>query len=189
MAAKKLSNDDQVLWRTVTENVSPMRESFAFEPSIKSKLKSSVVRQKAKLTEFRIGEKTKTFQFTPSGETSPKGVTPNMDKKSFQRLVRGKLDIDGKLDLHGLTQEQAKIMLRVKLMEAHGRGKRLILVITGKGKQRTDEFNRQIVGVLRHNVPMWLRQAPLSSIVLEITSAQQRHGGGGAFYVYLRRNR
>ncbi len=101
----------------------------------------------------------------------------NMDKKNFQRLVRGKLDIDGRLDLHGLTQEQAKIVLRSKLMQAHGRGKRLILVITGKGKQRTDEFNRQIVGVLRQNVPMWLRQAPLSSIVLEVTSAQQRHGG------------
>ncbi len=189
MAAKKLSDDEKLLWRTVTERVSPMRESFAFEPSVKSKLKSSVIRQKAKLTEFHIGQKAKAAQFTPSGETSPKGVSANMDKKNFQRLVRGKLEIDGKLDLHGLTQEQAKMMLRVKLLQAHERGKRLILVVTGKGKQRTDEFNRQIVGVLRQNVPMWLRQAPLSSIVLEVTSAQQRHGGEGAFYVYLRRNR
>jgi DNA-nicking Smr family endonuclease len=190
MAAKKLSDDEKALWRTVTERVAPMRESFAFEPSVKAKLKAAAASpQRPGLSEFRIGQKSKRTEYTPSGVASPKGVTPNMDKKNFQRLVRGKLDIDGRLDLHGLTQEQAKMMLRTKLLQAHGRGKRLILVITGKGKARTDEFNRQIIGVLRQNVPMWLRQAPLSSIVLEVTSAQARHGGEGAFYVYLRRNR
>ncbi len=190
MAAKKISDTEKALWRSVTDNVDPMRESFTFEPSVKAQLKSAgVMPQKPKFAAFRIGEKSKGTQYTPSGATSPKGVTPNMDKKNFQRLVRGKLEIDGRLDLHGMTQEQAKITLRSKLMQAHERGKRLILVITGKGKQRTDEFNRQIIGVLRQNVPMWLRQAPLSSIVLEVTSAQQRHGGEGAFYVYLRRNR
>ncbi len=112
-----------------------------------------------------------------------------MDKRNFQRLVRGKLEIDGKLDLHGMTQEQAKIALRSKILQAHSSGKRLILVVTGKGKHRVDEFNRSIVGVLRQNVPQWLRQPPLSSVVLEVTQAQQRHGGDGAFYVYLRRNR
>jgi len=190
MAAKKLSDDEKALWRQVTERIDPMRESFAFEPSTKAKLKSAgVMPQKPKLDAFRVGEKAKSTPFTPSGAVSPKGVTPNMDKKNFQRLVRGKLDIDGRVDLHGLTQEQAKMLLRTKLMQGHERGKRLILVITGKGKQRTDEFNRQISGVLRQNVPMWLRQPPLSSIVLEVISAQQRHGGEGAFYVYLRRNR
>jgi len=190
MAAKKLSDDEKALWRQVTERIDPMRESFAFEPSIKAKLKSAgAMPQRPKFAAFCVGEKIKTTSFTPIGEASPKGVTPNMDRKNFQRLVRGKLDIDGRVDLHGLTQEQAKMMLRTKLMQGHERGKRLILVITGKGKQRTDEFNRQIVGVLRQNVPMWLRQPPLSSIVLEVTSAQQRHGGEGAFYVYLRRNR
>ncbi len=190
MAVKKLSDGDKALWRQVTESIQPFRESFTFEPSVKAKLKSAAATpQNPKLSKFRIGEKIKEKTFTSSGTTSPKGVTPNMDKKNFQRLVRGKLEIDGRLDLHGMTQEQAKITLRSKLMQAHERGKRLILVITGKGKQRTDEFNRQIIGVLRQNVPVWLRQAPLSSIVLEVTSAQQRHGGEGAFYVYLRRNR
>jgi DNA-nicking Smr family endonuclease len=190
MAAKKLSDAEKALWCSVTERIEPMHEGFAFEPSVKAQLKSAgAIPQKPKFAAFRIGEKSKDIAHRPSDTTSPKGVTPNMDKRNFQRLVRGKLDIDGRLDLHGMTQEQAKITLRHKLLQAHGRGKRLILVITGKGKQRTDEFNRQIVGVLRQNVPMWLRQSPLSSIVLEVTSAQQRHGGEGAFYVYLRRNR
>ncbi|MFK5996914.1 MAG: Smr/MutS family protein [Rhodobacterales bacterium] len=190
MAAKKLSETDKALWRAVTERIDPMRENFMFEPTVKAKLKAAgAAPQKAKLFDFRIGQKTRVAHYTPSGVSSPKGVTPNMDKKNFQRLVRGKLEIDGRLDLHGLTQEQAKLMLRTKLLQAHGQGKRLILVITGKGKERRDEFNRSIVGVLRQNLPLWLRQAPLASIVLEVTAAQARHGGEGAFYVYLRRNR
>jgi DNA-nicking Smr family endonuclease len=190
MSAKKLSDEDKALWRAITERVEPLHESFTFQPSQKAQLKSeSAAPQKLKIKEFRIGSKPIGKPITPSGVSSPKGVTPNMDKRNFQRLVRGKLDIDGKLDLHGLTQEQAKIMLRSKIMQSHSVGKRLILVVTGKGKTRTDEFNRSITGVLRQNVPMWLRQAPLSSVVLEVTPAQQRHGGDGAFYVYLRRNR
>jgi DNA-nicking Smr family endonuclease len=190
MAAKKLSETDKILWRAVTERIDPMGESFTFKPTVKARLKAAVATpQKTDLFDFRIGEKAKAAQYTPSGAHSPKGVTPNMDKKNFQRLVRGKLEIDGRLDLHGLTQEQAKMLLRTKLLQAHGRGKRLILVITGKGKERRDEFNRSVVGVLRQNLPLWLRQAPLSSIVLEVTTAQARHGGDGAFYVYLRRNR
>lgn len=190
MAAKKLSDDEKALWRSVIESVDPFRESYTFQPSIKARLKSAgAIPKRPDIQKFRIGEKSKQTEFTPSGVSSPKGVTPNMDKKNFQRLVRGKLDIDGRLDLHGLTQEQAKVMLRTKLLQAHERGKRLILVITGKGKMRTDEFNRDVVGVLRRNVPLWLRQSPLSSVVLEVTTAQHRHGGDGAFYVYLRRNR
>jgi DNA-nicking Smr family endonuclease len=190
MSAKKLSDDEKALWQTVTERVEPLHKSFTFLPTKKAKLKSESAAPKApEIKEFLIGAKANHKPITPSGVSSVKGVTPNMDKKNFQRLVRGKLEIDGRLDLHGLTQEQAKIMLRTKILQAHSAGKRLILVITGKGKTRTDEFNRQIVGVLRQNVPMWLRQPPLSSIILEVTTAQQRHGGDGAFYVYLRRNR
>ncbi len=190
MAAKKLSDTEKALWRAVTERVDPMRDRFTFEPTIKAKLKSAgAAPHQPKLSKFRIGEKIKAGKHSPIEKVSGRDVTPNMDKKNFQRLLRGKLEIDGRLDLHGLTQEQARMMLRVKLMQAHERGKRLILVITGKGKERTDEFNRQIVGILRQNLPLWLRQAPLSSIVLEVTPAQQRHGGEGAFYVYLRRTR
>jgi DNA-nicking Smr family endonuclease len=190
MSAKKLSDEDKALWRAITQRVEPLHDSFTFQPSQKAQLKSeSAAPKKPIIKEFRIGSKPSQKPVIPSGVSSPKGVTPNMDKRNFQRLVRGKLDIDGKLDLHGLTQEQAKFSLRSKLMQAHSAGKRLILVVTGKGKTRTDEFNRPITGILRQNLPLWLRQPPLSSIVLEVTSAQQRHGGDGAFYVYLRRNR
>lgn len=190
MAGRKLSDDENALWRIVTDNIEPIHERFTFAPSAKAQLKSAgAVSVRPDIQGFRIGEKSKRAKPALGGNTSIKGVSPNMDRKNFQRLIRGKLEIDGRLDLHGLTQEQAKIMLRTKLLQAYERGKRLILVITGKGKMRKDEFNRDVVGILRQNVPIWLRQLPLSSIILEVTSAQQHHGGDGAFYVYLRKNR
>jgi len=190
MAAKKLSDEDRALWRSVTERVEPIRETYDFAPAVKTKLKVETPKPKRDpIKSFRIGEKPRPSWTPPSGARTPKDVTPHMDKKNFQRLVRGKLDIDAKLDLHGMTQEQAKTALRSKVLQAHSSGKRLLLVVTGKGKHRVDEFNRNVVGVLRQNVPQWLRQLPLSAVVLEVTQAQQRHGGDGAFYVYLRRSR
>ena len=112
-----------------------------------------------------------------------------MDRKNFQRLLRGKFDIEMRLDLHGLTQNQAKITLRAKLTQAYDQGKRLVLVITGKCKTRVDDFNRPVHGVLRQNLPQWVRQPALRHIVLEITEAKRHHGGGGAYYIYLRRKR
>ena len=75
-------------------------------------------------------------------------------------------------------------------LRAQAQGKRLVLVITGKGKN-TDTGGPIPTrnGVLRHAVPQWLGMAPLSGLVLQITQAHVRHGGGGAYYVYLRRNR
>lgn len=189
MASKKLSDQDKAIWQAITKQIKPLGNPYEFTGTSKAKLKSESAPTKpiTKISAFRIGEKT-----TPNNsmmKMSKKDVTPNMDKKNFQRLQRGKLEIDGKLDLHGLTQEQAKVLLRNKLLDAYDRGKRLILVITGKGKYRTDDFNRPTIGVLKQNVPIWLRQPPLTSIVLEVTQAKQQHGGDGAFYVYLRRKR
>jgi DNA-nicking Smr family endonuclease len=72
--------------------------------------------------------------------------------------------------------------------EAHARGLRLVLVITGKGKARDDYGPIPTrTGVLRHQVPQWLSSGALRPLVLQVAEAHQRHGGSGAFYVYLRR--
>ena len=107
-----------------------------------------------------------------------------------QQMTRGKLVPESRIDLHGMTLGEAHPELVRFVLSAHGAGKRLVLVITGKGKERDDEgpIPRR-VGVLRHQLPHWLSQAPLRGIVLQVTPAHYRHGGGGAFYVYLRRPR
>ena len=115
---------------------------------------------------------------------------PTMDAKSFGKLTRGKLQPEARLDLHGMTMSEAHPMLQKFILGSAQLQRRLVLVITGKGKSKPGHGPiPERHGVLRHNVPLWLCQAPLSSVILEVTSAHQRHGGGGAFYVYLRRKR
>ncbi|SLN43686.1 putative DNA endonuclease SmrA [Roseovarius litorisediminis] len=113
-----------------------------------------------------------------------------MDKKAFARLKRGKLVPEAKIDLHGMTLDRAHPALTGFILRAHADGKRLVLVITGKGKDR-DEAGPIPVrrGILRHNVPRWLSQQPLAPLVLQVSEAHLKHGGGGAYYVYLRRHR
>jgi DNA-nicking Smr family endonuclease len=115
---------------------------------------------------------------------------PRMDRRRYEKLRRGRLEPDARVDLHGLTAERAHAALDRFIAGAHGSGKRLVLVITGKGRAPdgpwTGERGR---GVLRHNVPLWLAMPPLSARVLQVAPAHPRHGGDGALYVYLRRQR
>ncbi len=111
-----------------------------------------------------------------------------MDAKTHQRMRAGKLRPEGKLDLHGMTLDVAHPALTRFILSAHADGKRLVIVVTGKGKAKPDHGPIPTrLGVLRHQVPQWLRLAPLAGLVLQITQAHRSHGGSGAYYVYLRR--
>lgn len=116
--------------------------------------------------------------------------TLQMDHKQFGRMKRGKLMPEGRIDLHGMTLDQAHPELTGFILSAHAAGKRLVLVITGKGKSGDDTGPiPRPRGILRRQVPQWLAMPPLAQAVLQVTPAHLRHGGEGAFYVYLRRGR
>lgn len=111
-----------------------------------------------------------------------------MDRKTHTRMKRGKLKPEARIDLHGMTMDRAHPALTGFIMRSASEGKRLVLVITGKGKDRDEDGPIPVRrGVLRHNVPHWLGIPPLSQLVLQITPAHVSHGGGGAYYVYLKR--
>lgn len=112
------------------------------------------------------------------------GAVIGLDKRSGERLKRGDLAIEGRLDLHGMTQDQAHGALIAFVGRAHDAGKRCVLVITGKGGRLGGEM-----GVLRASVPRWLNESPLRGRVLAFSHAQARHGGEGALYVLLKRRR
>lgn len=113
-----------------------------------------------------------------------------MDRKAFGNMIKGKLSPEARIDLHGMTLDRAHRALTRFLLSQHGAGKRLVLVITGKGKVRDDHGPIPVrTGVLRHQVPQWLATAPLRSVVLQVSPAHQKHGGIGAYYVYLRKQR
>lgn len=113
-----------------------------------------------------------------------------MDRKAFTRMKRGKLAVEARIDLHGMTLDQAHPRLVSFIMNAHASGKRLVLVITGKGRRSAESGPIPVPhGILKHQVPQWLRSGMLGHAVLQIAQAHQSHGGSGAFYVYLSRNR
>jgi len=115
-------------------------------------------------------------------------TVPGLDRRTAERLRRGRLPVEGRLDLHGEFQEQAYRLLVDFVTRAAAADKRVILVITGKGRSTTDEWGRG-GGVLRRQVPHWLSQPPLGALVLSTAPARPDHGGDGALYVLLRRRR
>jgi DNA-nicking Smr family endonuclease len=148
---------------------------------------------KPRLPTFTLGEKSRKItahNLAPSLPDSLQQAPLLMDAKAHARMTRGKLDPEARIDLHGMTLAQAHPELIHFILTSHSAGCRLVLVITGKGKAKPDHGPiPQRLGVLRHQVPLWLRQMPVAPCVLQITESHIRHGGGGAYYVYLRRTR
>ena len=95
--------------------------------------------------------------------------------------------IDYGVDLHGMFRDEAYPELVAFILNAQSAGKRLVLVITGKGREGDDWTGGR--GVLRRQVPQWLQLPPLGPAVLEVRPAHLKHGGDGAYYVYLRRRK
>ena len=192
---KSVSQEDLEVWKKITIQLKRNKPEVLIKKNIsglKIKKSSKSLPKAPELKPFIIGEKVlkKEKIILPNFQEDNKINTPNMDKKNFKKLVKGKMEIEGTIDLHGLTADQAKIKLITFINHSYSLGKRLIIVITGKGKHKGfDEFQRPINGVLRQNLPEWLSGPSVSNKVLQVTQAQPKHGGAGAFYVYLRRQR
>jgi len=146
---------------------------------------------KPRLTPFSLGEKHRPPEKRDVAPSLPDllgQAALRMDANTHAKMTRGKLQPEARIDLHGMTLAEAHPELVRFILNAHSAGLRLVLVITGKGKSRDDSGPiPQRVGVLRHQVPRWLHQPPLGPAVLQISEAHLKHGGGGAYYVYLRR--
>jgi DNA-nicking Smr family endonuclease len=121
----------------------------------------------------------------PSAQpVQPKARRPGpVDRATLERLGRGKIAIEARIDLHGMDQRQAFTALMGFIDTSLRAGRRAILIITGKGA------GGQGGGVLRRNAPAWLTSSPFAARILTIVPAHARHGGDGAFYVVLRRSR
>jgi DNA-nicking Smr family endonuclease len=128
----------------------------------------------------------------PAAPRRPAGPPPlaPLERRLKRDLARGRADVDGALDLHGMTQAQAHHALRGFLSRAQAQGDRLVIVVTGKGGARAQTSAASWIdepGVLRRLVPHWLREPDLRAVVLGFEEAGRAHGGAGALYVRLRR--
>jgi DNA-nicking Smr family endonuclease len=118
----------------------------------------------------------------PPGAATPLGSAPKaLEPGRVRRLQRGRDALAASLDLHGLTQDEARRALTRFLGEAQADGARAVTVITGRGVQGA--------GVLRRRAPEWLAEPHLRDVVAGVAEAHRRHGGEGALYVALKRRR
>lgn len=188
-----LSDADRELWKKVTANIDPITAPPMRQPTLPTSLRDRPLPMPAPLEPFRIGEKASrapTVGSPTMGTEAARNVSARMDKRSFDRLKKGRLRVEGRIDLHGMTLADAHPALNAFVQKAYADEKRLLLVITGKGDAGTAQgIMPSRRGVLRQQVPQWLRMPPLDSMILEITPATQKHGGQGAVYVYLKRQR
>jgi len=119
----------------------------------------------------------------PSTPLESDGALPAIDRRTAERLRRGQIAIEATIDLHGLTQDEAFVAIATFLAESLQAGRRCVLVITGKGTARDGG------GVLRSAVPRWLTEGTYREQLIGIAVAYPQHGGEGALYVLLRRQR
>ena len=189
---RSLSPEEADLWRSVAQTARPLHSQPLHLPAPPAPSEPPpMAHAKPRLTPFHLGEKHRAPEKRDLKPTLPEllGQAPlRMDAGTHTKMTRGKLQPEARIDLHGMTLAEAHPELIRFILNAHAAGLRLVLVITGKGKQRDDTGPiPQRVGALRHQVPHWLHLPPLGPAVLQVSEAHLKHGGGGAYYVYLRR--
>ena len=186
MCAKR-TIDDNNLWAEVTKTITPANRDDVLPRTTTAKtakLKAAL----SKKTKTAISPAPKGAKQAPSVQINPadlRSKAPVMragiDKASARRLTKGHFDIDDTIDLHGKSEAMAHKALLQFVQSANRQGARTLLIITGKGAAGQ--------GVLRRKVPEWLKEHPLKPLILAISQASPKDGGGGALYVRLRRAR
>ena len=193
---RTLDADEAELWQKVRKTVKPIdtkrQNRIHWLDEMDSETQIAVEADKNVSAAHPILEKNQTSAATPlsrkfdtapysppvskSLKTKTSGI---IDERTAKKLLKGKVSIDARIDLHGMTQLEAHTKLQNFLMQNHHAGKRMVLVITGKGRLNN--------GILRNVVPAWMREPQMAVFVSAFRSAHISHGGEGALYVRLRR--
>jgi DNA-nicking Smr family endonuclease len=178
----KLSTEERELWAKTTRSVAPLRQRRPATAADTPAPPAPAPRKPSAPAVARAERVT----HAASAKPAPKPVSPleSLDRRLKQRLARGTQTIDARLDLHGKTQSEAHAALIRFLRRAQRDGARFVLVITGKGGRRSDGGEG---GVLKRQVPLWLRLPDLRPYVVGFETAHVGHGGEGATYVRLRK--
>ncbi|MCF6233786.1 MAG: Smr/MutS family protein [Rhodobacteraceae bacterium] len=192
MVRRRLTKEETELWHLVAEQTKRMHPGKSVPlPMPKPTPKKAI---SPRFEPFIVGStvpnRPLSHDLKPSLVDHLLSAPLQMDRKAFGRMKRGKLRPEARLDLHGMTMNRAHPSLVQFILSAQASGKRLVLVITGKGKPADQPGPIPVPhGVLKNQVPHWLSIPPCAQAVLQISPAHISHGGGGALYVYLRRGR
>lgn len=184
-----LSPEDRDLWSRYARTAEPLHPARRADPVPPPQAPLPPAPEAPPpVAPFQVGERARARTSTRAAVSPAMPAPLRMDAKAHRRMRAGKLRPEAKLDLHGMTLDAAHPALARFVLRAQGQGLRLVIVVTGKGKTKAEKgLWTERPGVLRRQVPIWLALPPLAAVVLQVTEAHRSHGGGGAFYVYLRR--
>jgi DNA-nicking Smr family endonuclease len=174
--SRALSEEERVLWENVAKQIKPLRK--------KARVKTPETASPGREVGAAKSPALKKATVPRAARPAPPPLVP-LSRRERSKLLRGRSDIEARLDLHGMTQAHAHRALSVFLQRAHLEGLTLVLVITGKGKMGSGTER----GVLRRQVPQWLSQPEFRALVVGFEEAHIGHGGEGALYVRIRRAR
>ncbi len=178
------------LWTTVASTVEPLRRKGLLKPGQAALPQPEPEPQpiiKAAPKPLKAGK-----PFLPPYQAPSPGrplLEKAVDPAIHKKVRRGRIDIDGTIDLHDMTQAQAREALYRYVTTRAARGDRTILVITGKGLKTDNDYIAAMSerGILRTMLPIWLSEPGLAHLVSGWSVAARGHGGEGAWYVRLRR--
>ncbi len=177
MKRRTLTPDEERLWSHVTRGDMPIETRAYVEDK---------THRKIRLEQSRTMEAFAYPAFSAGDAAVMMGNYAGIDRNTADRFRKGELPLDASIDLHGMNRERAYKAL-IGFVKAHyDAGSRFVLVITGKG---STSGGVEKAGVLRELLPQWLDDSRLAPLVLAFDGAKQKHGGSGAFYILLRRNR
>ncbi len=196
-----LSEDEHRLWRAVVKDARPLSSGQIIPEPEQSVLSfSNSKSDDSARPAIRPKPLATIVQSRPKAARLPASPPPltGLDRRTSQKLARGQIAADARLDLHGLHQDEAHAALQRFLSRSRDGGLRCVLVITGKGES---PFARHTLhstryheasdhsGVLRSALPQWLSEPQFRTEIAGFQPAHPRHGGGGAFYIWLRKRK
>ncbi|WP_182418712.1 Smr/MutS family protein [Bartonella sp. HY038] len=180
-----LRPEDKALWDAVAKSIRPLRMSTAIAQadSDPAEFKTMLASGDIAPLDKNKAKRAQADNYSPksSRRNNDGGLINPIDRKTHRKIAKGRLDIDGRIDLHGLTQSEAHTLLLRFLQSAQFRGFRHVLIITGKGKSLQSD------GILRQLVPHWLSTPAFRIYISAINDAARHHGGDGAIYLKLRK--
>jgi DNA-nicking Smr family endonuclease len=176
---RRLTGDEHELWSGITRSIVPLKR----RRPLPRQHRQDKVRPHAERPPPPAHPR---LESPPLRHPAPKAAPSpgGLERRQKQRLARGTEPIDGRIDLHGKTQSEAHAALLGFLRHAQAQGARFVLVITGKGGGASGGR-----GILKRQVPLWLRLPEFRLLVLAAEDAHVTHGGEGALYVRMRRPR
>jgi DNA-nicking Smr family endonuclease len=183
---RRLTAEEERLWAAVARSVRPLRLKPATKPSAVQLAKAVASKPQSAKPNVAKPSVARHVEHAPqpvAHKTKSPSPANAFALRERQQLARGKAEIGGRIDLHGMNQAEAHDALLRFLRRAQAEGAKFVLVITGKGGPGGDR------GVLRRQVPLWLALPELRACVLGFDVAHVGHGGEGALYVRLRKGR